>query len=189
MAKYFSRFSDPDLTEGEITPAYAALGLRVIRQIHACAPTLRLIYLIRNPLERAWSSALMALHRAEMTTEEASDQWFIDHFRSAGSRRRGDYERAIRTWRAVFGAEALLILRYEAIAAAPQELLAACFSHIGVEPVPPSDLATWRLRERVFPGPGEPIRPSLRPILADLYAKRIESLAAYLGWDLSAWTC
>ena len=159
----------------------------MIRAIQASAPDLRLIYLIRNPLERAWSSALMALGRAEMTIDEASDQWFIDHFRSAGSRRRGDYERAIRAWRSVFGPDALLVLRCDDIAAAPETLLTACFAHIGVDPVPPSDLATWGLRERVFAGPGESLRPSLRPVLADLYAKRIDSLATYLGWDLSAW--
>jgi len=184
---YLSRFQDPSRAEGEITPAYALLAAEIIGEICEAAPELRLLYLIRNPLQRAWSSALMALGRAEMTPDEASDQWFIDHFRSAGSLDRGDYEGAIRRWRAAFGAEALLVLRYEDIAEAPERLLATCFAHIGVEPVPPAALASWSLRERVFSGPGEPIRPSLRPVLAELYAPRIASLARYLGWDLSAW--
>ena len=90
--------SDTQRLEGEITPAYAILAPELIRDCHAHFPHVRLIYLIRNPIERAWSSALMALTRAEMTLPEASDQWFIDHFNSAGSRARGDYAGCIAAW-------------------------------------------------------------------------------------------
>jgi len=184
---YLSRFQDPSRVEGDITPAYALLPVEVIAEVRHAAPALRLLYLIRNPLERAWSSALMALDRAEMTIDEASDRWFLDHFRSAGSLGRGDYEGTIRRWRAVFGDDAVLVLRYEDISTAPAQLLAACFAHLGVESVARAELAAWGLRARVFAGPGLPVRPSLRPVLAALYADRIDSLERYLGWDLSAW--
>ncbi len=42
---------------GEITPAYAILPVEVIREIRREFPDIRLIYLIRNPMDRAWSSA------------------------------------------------------------------------------------------------------------------------------------
>jgi hypothetical protein len=63
-----------------------------MRQVHARFPDARLIYLIRNPIERAWSSALMALRGAEFAFDEASDAWFIDHFHSRGSLSRGNDE-------------------------------------------------------------------------------------------------
>ena len=90
---------------GEITPAYAILPTDVIRAIRTALPEIRLVYLIRNPMDRAWSSALMALNRAELTIDEASDQWFVDHFRSRGSLRRGDYETCLRNWRSVYSAD------------------------------------------------------------------------------------
>jgi hypothetical protein len=99
IARYVGRFADLTAVAGEITPAYGILPVEIIREIHQQAPRLRLIYLIRNPIERAWSAALMALQRAEMTIDEASDAWFSDHFHSAGSRQRGDYETCLRTWR------------------------------------------------------------------------------------------
>src|SRR5258706_3186219 len=72
----------PGVKNGEITPAYALLPVEAIREIREINPALRVIYTLRNPLERAWSAALMVLQRGGMTLEEASDQWFIDHFRS-----------------------------------------------------------------------------------------------------------
>ena len=67
--------------QGEITPAYATLDPATIREIAALLPDLRVFYSLRNPIARAWSSALMALERAEMTIDEASHVWFIDHFK------------------------------------------------------------------------------------------------------------
>jgi hypothetical protein len=44
------------------------------------------------------------------------------------------------------------------------------------------------LSARVFQGPKHEIRPSLRPILADLYLPKIASLQEYLQEDFSSWT-
>src|SRR5687768_4600323 len=53
--------------EGEITPAYAILDRELIGRVRAIAPQVRIFFSLRNPIARAWSSALMALARAEMT--------------------------------------------------------------------------------------------------------------------------
>jgi hypothetical protein len=169
---------------GEITPAYAILSSDRVRRIYDEFPSARLIYLIRNPIERAWSSALMALGRAEMTMDEASDQWFIDHFRSRGSLQRGDYEGCIRTWRAVYPSEQLLIERYESIAAEPRALLGRVAGHLGVDPDAFGRIPEAELTRRVFPGAGHPLRPSLRPALEGLYRDKIRSLCDYLGVEL-----
>ena len=169
---------------GEITPAYAILPAAVIAEVHAAFPAARLIYLIRNPIQRAWSSAKMAVGRAEMRIDEASDRWFCDHFRSAGSLARGDYETCLRAWLAHYPASQLLVLRYEAIASDPEGVAAACCDHLGVARFaePPAEL-----RQRVFGGAPEPLRDSLWPELHSIYGARIESLARFLGIDLREW--
>lgn len=182
---YLAWFDDPRLCQGEITPAYALLPVEVIARIRRVAPDLRLLYLLRNPVERAWSSALMALGRAEMTFDEASDRWFIDHFRSSGSLRRGDYASCIRNWRRVFPAEQLLLLRHEAIRDRPEELLRACCAHIGVTPPDAGLLAGCR--ERVFAGPVHPLRPALREVLIELYRPRVAALEELLDEDFGGW--
>lgn len=184
-AQYLKQFApDRKNRTGEITPAYSMLDEQAIAEIHEALPDLRLIFQIRNPIERAWSSALMALNRAEMTIDEASDQWFIDHFYSAGSIARGDYETTIRNWRALFGEDALLILRYEALSDDPRGLLEAIAAHLRIASKPFRALPEETLRQQVFAGLGEPIRESLRPVLEKLYRHRIESLSVYLNEQL-----
>ncbi len=187
VAGYLSHFAQVDAIAGEITPAYGMLPLETVREIHSHAPHLRLIYLIRNPMERAWSSALMALQRAEMTLDEASDSWFSDHFHSAGSRKRGDYQACLQVWRTVFPAPQLLVLRFEQIVAEPEALLNGCFRHLGVSSQDPEQLRQQGCHAAVFAGPGHVLRPSLKPVLQALYQKPIEQLARYLDMDLSAW--
>ena len=172
---------------GEITPAYAFLPSAAIGEIRSHYPDLRLLYLLRNPLERAWSSALMALGRAEMTLEEASDPWFLDHFRSHGSLARGDYESCLRNWRAAFGADAVLWLRHERIAENPLALLEEVCRHLGVDAGFYARTRPAQLAQRVYAGPGDPIRESLLPALREIYRPRIARLAEYLETDLGAW--
>lgn len=185
--RYLNHFIQTDGVTGEITPAYGMLSIETIDQIYQHTPDLRLIYLIRNPLERAWSSALMALGRAEMMLDEASDGWFIDHFRSAGSLKRGDYQYCLQNWRTVFPNEQLLVLRFEHIITEPEALLNRCFQHLGVEQQDPIQLRQRGCREQVFAGPGYPLRPTLKPILQSLYRRKIEQLASYLDTDLNSW--
>jgi len=177
----------PGIRCGEITPAYAILPASTVSEVHALNPALRVLYVIRDPLERAWSSALMALARAEMLLDEASDQWFIDHFHSAGSMARGDYETCIRRWRDAFGTRPVLVLRYEMLRDAPIAFLESCCRHIGVDPTFYRRVRPDILDRRVFAGPEVRIRQSLLPVLREYYRPRIVQLAEYLGEDLSTW--
>lgn len=129
----------------------------------------------------------MALGRAEMSIEEASDAWFIDHFRSSGSRCRGDYETTLRRWLSVFPSGQLLLLRYEEVCHAPLRLLSRCAVHLGVSLDPFAELPSSVLSERVFEGPRHALRPSLLRVLTELYRERIESFGNYAGLDVSDW--
>lgn len=183
---YSKLFLDPGRINGEITPAYGILPAAIIKSIYSNYPQLRLIYLIRNPIERAWSSARMALGRAEMTHEEASDQWFIDHFHSQGSLQRGDYESCIRRWRCAYPVDQLLVLRYEMIVSQPINLINACLNHLGLEDCLLSQ-DTDVLTNKIFEGDGEEIRPRLVEALSHIYSNQIDSLSQYLDQDFSKW--
>ncbi len=186
LAWYRQLFEGPGC-HGDVTPAYQILDVATIRAIREAFPDLRLILLMRNPVERAWSSAKMALGRAEMTLPEASEQWFIDHFRSQGSLRRGDYETAIRNWRGAFPAEQLMILRYERIAREPVALLGDVARHLGIEPRVFEGLPPGVTSARIFATPSLPLPPRLRAELNNIYRDKVISLQNYLGTDLGDW--
>ncbi|MBU3693452.1 MAG: hypothetical protein FGM40_01305 [Rhodocyclaceae bacterium] len=182
---------------GEITPAYASLPTETIRAIHAACPDIRLFISFRNPLERAWSAARMAMVRAQMLDSEVSDQWFIDHFQSAASRSAGDYSAIMERWLAVFPEEQLLTLLCDDIEDCPTRILDAISEHLGINPKGFAGLSAAALAERVVPlltadqaykrKPDLPPRPTLVPVLKDMYAPEVARIARFLGRDLTHW--
>ena len=55
---YLSLFEDAKGLKGEITPSYSFLEVEEIKQMYALAPNAKIIFLIRNTIERAWSCLL-----------------------------------------------------------------------------------------------------------------------------------
>lgn len=186
IAWYANLFGDAGQCAGDITPAYAILPAEVIREVHAHFPDVALIYLMRNPIERAWSSARMALARAEMQFAEASEQWFIDHFRSAGSLARGDYAQCLKNWLACYPREQLLIARHEALIDDPLALANRVLAHIGLD-AGFAETARQELARPVFAGRHQPLPASLAAVLLELYAGKIDALGELLDEDFSAW--
>jgi len=172
---------------GEITPAYAFLDPGVIREIAEFRPQLRLFISLRNPIDRAWSSALMALERAEMTIEDASPIWFMDHFQSRGSLARGNYLAVLDNWLAAFPAEQLHIIVFDDIVADPRGVLAGLSRHLGVDPAFYDTVADEEIAKPVFAGPGHPLPETLAKYLRVLYERDIERLARRLDRDLGHW--
>ncbi len=184
---YSNLFSCDDFKiRGEITPAYAILKDDTIGIINKNFPELRLIYIIRNPISRAWSSAKMAIQRAEMTIDEASDQWFIDHFNSQGSLARGDYEKCIRSWRFFYSEEQLLILKYDLMKENPKIFIEQCLVHLGIGKELNKSMQL-HLNDEIFPSEKIPIRKSIYKELLKIYSHKIDSLEEYLNEDLSSW--
>jgi len=99
---------------------------------------------------------------------------------------RGDFENCIRQWQSVYPASQLLVLRFESIIDDPMGMVNRCLDHIGVQSkFSPRDREA--LATKVFSGDNVGIRPSLVPVLQEIYAPRISSLEALLGEDLRAW--
>jgi hypothetical protein len=180
---------------GGITTAYALLPTDSIAKIRARCPQMRLFMCLRNPVERAWSAALMALARSRMTIDEASDHWFLDHFRSHGSRSHGDYAECLDRWWSVFPKDQLLILFNEDIANAPANVMHRLAMHLGIDA---ADFAAmpdgaWHetVRPMLLPGlpatDAPPLRPSLVMPLIEMYSEPIDRLQRMLDRDISHW--
>jgi len=179
---YRTQFSEDDRLHGDITPAYAMLEPEVIREIRREFPALRLIYILRNPIERAWSHGKMDLRIQGLRLDDAPSGYFRQHFRHKNSLTRGDAEGCLRRWRGVFPAEQLLTLRFETLCHQPRDLLRRCCDHLGVNDV---------YQDQPLPSPCNispgPLPPLLFEDLLTLYRESIGSLSAYVGEDLTEW--
>lgn len=175
-------------TKGEITPAYGAIPSERIRFIRRIMPDVRLIFLMRNPIDRAWAAALMNLvSRKKRTYEDVKESEFFAHFTSAGSVMRGDYLTTLDNWLGVFPRKRLLIGLFEDIANRPRELLKAIFAHLGISIDVNWDAFPYG--EVIHKGAGVPLPDKYRDFLREMYCKEIEKLYERLGDPVAAWRC
>ena len=179
---------------GEITPSYAMLPLERVAAIRRTFPDLRLIYILRNPLERAWSQAKMELSRSFPTgvpSDFLLQPWFEAQFRSEASLARGDYAACLRNWLTEFPREQLQISTYEELRRAPRDFLEVCCRHIGVGGGFYARTTDEQLAARVYPEreildipridlPDTPPQQYI-PLLVELYRPRVEACEDILG--------
>ncbi|MFN3650814.1 MAG: sulfotransferase [Armatimonadota bacterium] len=186
--KEYSRKLRPGLgkVRGEITPGYSTLTRSRVRFIRALMPDLRLLFLMRNPVDRAWSQAMMTLvSKPGRPFESVKEAELLEFFRSPACRLRGNYLRTLRIWESTFPKDQLYVGFYEDIKQRPQELLREVFRHVGVrEEV---DWDSMPYREVIHRGAGIPMPPRIREALGALYAPEIERLYQRFGDRVAGW--
>jgi Sulfotransferase family len=171
---------------GDITPTYCVLPLARIQFIRRVMPEVRIILMLRDPVERAWSYGVMHLLRNPgRRLEETDDAELYAHFRSERSRARGSYPWILDRWHSVFPSEQVHIALFENIARAPDDVLRGILAHIGASVDISFD--TFPLRRVVNPGPGIPLPDRYRRFLEELYREDIEALCAWYGPAVAAW--
>jgi sulfotransferase family protein len=119
-------------TVGETTPDYSVLGRNQIAHVHDIMPEAKIIFLMRNPIERAWSQSLMDLR--ERNLEDVSDEEFQRHFERKRSRKFTDYLRTLEDWGEYFDERQIFVGFLEDIHFYPNRLLARLYRFLGVDP-------------------------------------------------------
>jgi hypothetical protein len=165
-----------DRMPGEITPAYSCLDAQAIAAVKTLLPNAKLILLLRDPVDRAWSHAKMELGTYAAQSRLAGvDANFIAHFASPASRLRGDYIGMIERWTRSYGQSRLFVGFYDDILADPVGLLKRIFRFLGVDA---SEASIPRsARTAVNAGARDPIPLHLHRLLASIYAAELQKLA------------
>ncbi|MEP7326861.1 MAG: sulfotransferase [Gemmatimonadota bacterium] len=165
---------------GEVTPAYSILPVERIREVHALNPAMRLVLILRNPVERAWSQSEMALARnRRRAVADVPEAEFLRHLESESVLSRSRYSAILRNWLAVFPEEQLHIEFFESIAIEPKPLLTRVLTHIGAD----SALMPWDqvpLKERLNANPGQGIPEKYRARLRELLSGEMVTLREML---------
>lgn len=116
-AWYASLFSERGgkAVAGEVTPEYALIGKAGFSHMKALAPDARIIYIMRNPVTRAWSQLL---HQCRVRKLDANSMNAAEFLSIADEERfeaLADYNRVLDALDAVFPAEQVLLDFYEDI--------------------------------------------------------------------------
>ncbi len=120
---------------GEITPAYSMLDQSRVAHVYRIMPHAKIIFFMRNPIERAWSQAVMHFSRAKgQKIESVAEKRVRKHFARKGSRLRTDYLRILDRWREFFSEGQIFVGFLEDIHFYPKDLLRRLYSFLGVDP-------------------------------------------------------
>lgn len=171
--------------KGEASPDYALLPIERIRLIRSMAPDLKLIFLMREPVSRAWSHARHNCRYREVNFvgsnsdfEDVTDEQWTKNFSHDWPMSSGDYFGQLRRWLTVFPREQLYVDFFESIEHDPIALLRKVFAFLGVDPA--LDLGGFPIRERILAGLPAELRPTLRCRLQQLLCGRSIDLASFL---------
>ena len=186
------------VVKGEASPSYAILPPERIGLVRELLPDAKLVFLMRDPVARAWSHARHNFCYREacfadcrLDFEDVPDSLWREAFRHEWLLASGDYLGQLRRWLDVFPREQFLVGFYESITAEPAELLRRVFGFLGVDST--LDLDSFPLHERILPGLDRPLSPALHTDLHELLHERTRELAAFvkdqfdldppLAWD------
>lgn len=191
LLRYFTRKATPKwyrslfdghegLLTGEITPSYTTLNRTDVEFVHEVVPDAKIIFMLRNPVERAFSASVMRTKK--MPIDELRRAYRIA-FDTEWSELNTDYERALRNWTEWYPSDRIFIGFLEDVGRAPRRLLKRLYRFLDV-PFPES------LSEagRVIHKGSQTTMPAWAAIyLARKYRALIDQLADRLGGHAEFW--
>jgi hypothetical protein len=170
--------------KGEITPAYSTLALDEVAHVHEVVPEAKIILMLRNPIERAWSQFVMRLDRSgKRDLGLTRYNKLLRNVDREGSRSRTDYLRALENWTTFYPEERIFVGFLEDIHFYPEELLGNVYRFLGVD-------ATFKpqgIDEKVHARSAGRMLAKSAVYLAHSYREEISRLDEHFGGYASFW--
>ncbi len=184
--RLLEQFSEGRLRrKGDIGGSYVILPELAIRRIHSLFPELKFIFLMRNPIDRAWSHIRhdyryrvsgFADYDGPLDTISLSqfvEEFWLDYYFAFG-----DYASTLNRWLSVFPAERFYVNFTVGIERDPRQVLVEIFKHLGVDSN--VDLADFPASDCIFPGLDIGIPQTLETYLHRAYESPLGRLQTLL---------
>jgi hypothetical protein len=170
---------------GEASPNYLAQD-RVPERIHRYNPNMKLIYILRDPCDRAYSHYMMHKDKYHIHQYQDIKPFLQEMKKSPEYIEAGLYAKSIKNMLKYFPKEQCLFLKYEDLAKDAQKVMKKVFGFLGV--IQKNVDASMRV------GPAgvlkrKPWKLKRRKTLLKYFIDDIEELEKLLNWDLKNWKC
>lgn len=174
-AWYISQFSDDRPIRGEVSPNYTKLRdfPGVPERIHRACPDVRLIYVLRDPLQRAVSQYDHSWNMGELR-ETPAEMAGGHEYRSILDA--SSYARQLAAYHDYFPPAQILIVDFEQFIADPQPQIDAILHHIGAAPMTVPAMAQQNGNDELRRVPKPLLRLTqsrLRPLLTAAIGPRL----------------
>lgn len=181
--QYYSRYFRPAKAgqqKGEITPAYGILPAAYIKMIKDWMPELKIIFMMRNPVDRSWSQLRKDFAKAyKQPISSADPRELIEFAENPIVALRSDYPRILDNWLQVYPAERFLFLDYAQVGSNPSALLHQVEQFLELSDPFPQPAVT--LKERVNARPASEIPAEVQSYLKHKYAGMATEVKLRIG--------
>ncbi len=117
----FEHESASGCRRGEITPAYAILPHAGVRHVLDLNPAVRILFIVRDPVERAVSH--LRMHASRRGLERIKASILANESLMAAVTSRSDYAACLERWHRSFASDQVLVLSYAAMRRSPSQAL------------------------------------------------------------------
>jgi hypothetical protein len=185
----YGRLFEPkaSLFSGDISPNYSTLSDEVIREVVGYFRNLKVIFLVRDPVERVWSHLSMEVHYHQI---EPFDVTNIDEV-NRNLLRRGMLLRSypsavVARWKRYVDPEQFRVYFFDDLQTNPAELRRSILRFLGADPDKPArqgvaNYNRWAGMEKL------PFTNEVRSHLARFFKKELKTCAARLGGPARDW--
>lgn len=185
----FPDFPNPSKVYGEATPHYMTWNVALDR-IQQYNPEIRVMAVLRHPVDRAYSHWNMERQRGETSLsfqesvdvevrQESSEEMRPDQVYSF--LRRGFYVPQIQALWSRFGHDRVLLLKHADLLLKHHETLDKVFAFLGV---PSVNVVPQEVHSRPYE---TPMPYETRESLLNMYQEDVVEVECLLGWDCSDW--
>ena len=161
---------------GEATATYAAaMHEGIIEDLLALNPDVKIITMVRNPVDRAWSHAKKDLckERKRAVKDVPREEW-LGFFNQEYQIKCGHYSQFLPLWEKLIPKENLMIGRLLDVSSEPREMLKRVYNLIGIDD--DESLLPAAVAERVNPTEGAGIPDDLLGELQKIYGDEVTRL-------------
>lgn len=169
---------------GEITPEYSKLSSEEVRRVHGSFPDLKLIYIMRDPIDRTWSQIRMLARKHAWSLDNTPAEKLLELLGDPEIISRGEYVKTLDNWGHYYPDDRFFITFLEDVISDPGGLLVRLFSFLGIgDPslLPPDH------ENPVNPGESRPIPSILERELARIHIKDLLTLEDRFGYPVTTW--
>jgi hypothetical protein len=169
---------------GESSASYAILDKAIIKEIVTLNPEIKIILMIRNPIDAAWSHAkLEFLIHGGKKYSEVSDKEFEKFFHEDYVRAFGNYTTSIKNWNSFLRGDNLFVGIFDDIKKSPVNLLLRILTFLGVRSN--SKYIGLTSREKVNRSESIEVPVKYKVMLKEIFKDELERLKDSFGlsWE------
>lgn len=168
---------------GEITPEYAILSREKVAHVHRLMPEAKILFVLRNPVERVWSHAVMDFQRKGRNAREMPAEEVLEFARRPYVEPKRDYLKTLEVWGEFYPPERIFVGFMEDINWHPRPFLKEVYGFLGVDP----DFRPPAPGKKVNVKSGGSMSTAAARLIAEEYIDTLEALSDCFGGYASFW--